>query len=139
MKRILMCTLCALLAVSPLAAGWDEGVAAFKRGNYRAAVNEFRVVVEQSPEWHGGHHMLGRSYSALRMDKPALRHARRAYELHPTNTAYQLELAWAYFMLRQLEEMYKVGVKIDTGRLTPAQHARYDQMVDAYSSTYPLE
>ena len=51
-----------LLAVTPSEAGWEEGVAAFKAQNYAQAVEEFRAVVEEQPDWPGGHRMLGQAY-----------------------------------------------------------------------------
>ena len=56
-------TLALLLALAiPAEAGWEEGVAAFRAQNYAQAIEEFRVVVEDQPEWAGGHRMLGQSF-----------------------------------------------------------------------------
>ncbi len=46
MKRILAALLLVTLA-APAWAGWDEGVAAYDRGDYATALREFRVLAEQ--------------------------------------------------------------------------------------------
>jgi len=46
MKRILVALLLLTLA-APAWAGWDEGVAAYERGDYATALREFQVLAEQ--------------------------------------------------------------------------------------------
>jgi TPR repeat protein len=47
MKRILASVFLCLLLATPAGAGFDEGVAAYKRGDYTTALREFRPIAEQ--------------------------------------------------------------------------------------------
>ena len=71
-------------SVAVVEAGWDEGVAAFKAGNYAQAAKEFQGVVEQQPDVYQGHLMLGQALLKLNRDQEALTHLRKAFELDPS-------------------------------------------------------
>ena len=73
-------------------AGWEEGVAAFKAGDYAKAAQEFQGVVEGQPEWPGGHRMLGQTYLKMGRSQDALTHLRKAYDLNPNDLAVQMAL-----------------------------------------------
>ena len=77
-------------------AGWPEGVAAFKAGNFSAAAGEFQQVVDSQPDWPGGHMMLGRSQLKLNKNRDALASLQKAYELSPSDAGIQLFLGEAY-------------------------------------------
>ena len=83
-------------SVAVVEAGWDEGVAAFKAGNYAQAAKEFQGVVEQQPDVYQGHLMLGQALLKLNRDQEALTHLRKAFELDPSNVQVQLTLGKAY-------------------------------------------
>ena len=72
-----------LLLPTIAAAGWDEGVAAFRAKNFKAAAIEFQKLVEQSPDGFQGHYMLGLTLEQLNRKSEALQHLRKAYELNP--------------------------------------------------------
>ena len=55
--------LVAFAAVSE--AGWEEGVAAFKSGNFQQAAKEFQGFVDERPDVFQGHYMLGQSVCSL--------------------------------------------------------------------------
>ncbi len=47
MKRIALAAVLLVMLVGPARAGYDEGVAAYKRGDDEAALTEFRPLAEQ--------------------------------------------------------------------------------------------
>ncbi len=47
MPRLALILICCLALAAPAWAGWDEGVAAYKRGDYETALLEFRPLAEQ--------------------------------------------------------------------------------------------
>ena len=47
MVRLLLALLCCLALATPAWAGFDEGMAAFKRGHYKTALREWRPLAEQ--------------------------------------------------------------------------------------------
>ncbi len=47
MKRVTAFAVLLVVLAAPAWAGWDEGVAAHKRGDYATALREFRVLAEQ--------------------------------------------------------------------------------------------
>lgn len=78
---------------SPLAASWDEGVAAFQAGQYHDAVVKFRDVVNRSPESPQGYYMLGLSLLQQNQAKAAIEPLGKAVELAADNPQYRLTLA----------------------------------------------
>ena len=95
MKTLATMMLLPLLWVSSLEAGWDEGVAAFKSGNYAQAAKEFQAFVDERPDIFQGHYMLGQTLSKLKRNQEALKHLQKAYELQPGNVGSQLLLGLA--------------------------------------------
>ena len=67
-------TLAVLLVASAtvLEAGWEEGVVAFKGGNYQQAAKEFQGFVDERPDVFQGHYMLGQSLAKLGRNQEAL-------------------------------------------------------------------
>jgi tetratricopeptide (TPR) repeat protein len=98
--------------VSPLFAGWEEGVAAFQAKNFKAAASHFKAVVEQYPEEYRGHYMLGLSLGAVGKKAPALSHLKAAYDLNPND----LSLNAAIDELSKLsgKEMQKASAELGT-------------------------
>ena len=47
MIRLMLVVICWLALVAPAWAGYDEGVAAFERGDYETAVREFQPLARQ--------------------------------------------------------------------------------------------
>ncbi len=47
MKRIALAAVLLVMLVGPARAGFDEGTAAYKRGDYETALNEWRPLAEQ--------------------------------------------------------------------------------------------
>jgi Flp pilus assembly protein TadD len=85
-----------LLTVGPARAGWEEGVAAFKGGNLSKAATEFQAVVQEQPEWPGGHKMLGLTYLKMKRGADAVTSLKKAYDLSPEDPSVQIYLGEAY-------------------------------------------
>lgn len=111
-----------------LEAGWEEGVAAFKAGNYAQASEEFRAVVEEQPEWPGGHRMLGQSLLKLDRTQEALTHLRKAYDLKPDDVAVQMILGQAYVQARRYRDASELLGGINIASLPKAQQGALHQM-----------
>lgn len=125
-----------LVAAVPASADWDQGVAAFKSGNYTQAAKEFQAIVQERPDWDGGHYMLGQALSKLNRNEEALSHLRKAYDLNPNQVSYQLALAKAYLDNRRYSDASQLLSKINPASLPKAQQSFYHQMTSvAYDKT----
>ncbi len=61
MIRFMLAVICWLVLAAPALAGYDEGVAAYDRGDYETAEREFRPLAEQGDV--DAQFMLGRIYT----------------------------------------------------------------------------
>jgi tetratricopeptide (TPR) repeat protein len=116
-------------SVAVVEAGWDEGVAAFKAGNYAQAAKEFQGVVEQQPDVYQGHLMLGQVLLKLNRDQEALTHLRKAFELDPSNVQVQLTLGRAYLDLGRHADAGAILGKINASSLPKNQQAVLHRML----------
>ena len=122
-------TLTLLLALAiPAQAGWEEGVAAFRAQNYAQAVEEFRSVVKDQPEWAGGHRMLGQSLLKLERSQEALTHLRKAYDLGPDDVAVQMVLGQAYVTAGHYRDASELLGQVNVASLPKAQQGALHQM-----------
>jgi tetratricopeptide (TPR) repeat protein len=127
--RIITVALLLLLTCSvTLQAGWEEGVAAFRAKNYAQAAEEFKAVVEEQPDWPGGHRMLGQSLLKLNRSQEALTHLRRAYDLQPDDVAVQLILGQAYVQAKRYRDASELLGNINVASLPKAQQGALHQM-----------
>lgn len=115
----------ALGAVGPAEAGWDEGVAAFKAGNYSAAAKEFQAVVEATPNYANGYFMLGQSLAQLNRHEDALNAFRKAYDLSPSSLEFQFALANAYLSAKRYGDAAQLYERINPSALSGAHQAAY--------------
>ncbi len=119
-----------LLAAGTAAhAGWEEGVAAFRAGNYAQAAEEFRTVVEEQPEWPGGHRMLGQALLKLDRSQEALTHLRKAYDLGPDDVAVQMVLGQAYVQAGRYRDAAELLGNVNAASLPKAQQGALHQML----------
>jgi tetratricopeptide (TPR) repeat protein len=81
------------LAPRPLAAGWEEGRAAYDAGRFEEAVAEFRAGAERSPDSPEWHYMLGRALDGAGRPREAVPALERAVALAPERSEYRLVLA----------------------------------------------
>ena len=133
MKSVSLVSLVLILAgtASLVEAGWEEGVAAFKAGNFSQAAREFQALVDERPEIYQGHYMLGQVLLKLKRNQEALTHLRKAYELNSGDPAIQIVLGRAYIELdvgRYADAAALLG-KIDTSKLPKKQQAAVHQML----------
>lgn len=110
-----------LVGALPAAAGWDEGVAAFSKNDFKTAESEFRKMVEQQPESYRIQYMLGLTLERLNRKEEALNHLIKAYDLNPNDLATKLALGQAYTSSRRYEEAARLLDTVDAGSL-PVSH-----------------
>lgn len=118
-----------LLAAGAADAGWNEGVAAFQAGNLDQAAREFRQVVEDSPDYDGGHFMLGQVLLKQGKDQEALSHLRKAYELKSDDVSYQMALSKAYLANNRFSDAATLLKRINPGSLPKQAQEAYYQML----------
>ena len=119
-----------LLAGAGLAeAGWQEGVAAFQAGKLDQAAAEFRGVVEESPEFAGGHFMLGQVLLKQNENAEALTHLKKAYELDTAQVGYRFALGQAYLANERWADAVGMLQKIDPSSLDKQKQEAYHQMM----------
>lgn len=113
---------------SMVAADWDAGVEAFKSGNYKQAAAEFQTVVDQQPDFPGGHLMLGQSLMRDKQAAQAVPHLRRALELNPGDVNTQLVLGQALYQTGKYRETTQVLAQINASSLPKSQQAALYKM-----------
>ena len=116
-KQVLLIGIFAFTLFStPVLAGWDEGVAAFKKGDYSAAAAEFQIIVRQDPYSFAAHYMLGISYEELHKDQLAMRHLQKAHQLNSRSVNVKSDLGRMYFKVndfRRSIEMNREVIRAD--------------------------
>lgn len=110
-------------------AGWEEGVAAFKSGNFQQAAKEFQAFVDERPDVFQGHYMLGQSQAKLGRNQEALTHLRKALELEPGNVGVQLALGKVYLEVGRYSDAAALLGKIDVSSLPKSQQPALHQML----------
>lgn len=118
-----------LLASAAAEAGWEEGVAAFKSGNFQQAAKEFQAFVDERPDVFQGHYMLGQCLAKLGRNREALNHLRKALELESGNVGVQLALGKVYLEVGQFADAAALLGKIDASSLPAAQQSALHQML----------
>lgn len=131
-NRILTLTLAGSLGfLAPAFAGWEDGIAAFKAGNYAQAAKEFEATVNEKPDWATGHMMLGRAQLKLGKTQPAIASLRKAYDLNPGDGSIQLALAQGYLEANMAGDAAQL-----LGRVSPASLSKDQQ--GAYQKLYAM-
>jgi len=115
----------ALLAVLPAHAGWDEGVAAFKAGNFAQAVKEFEALATANPEQAQVQIMLGRSLLKTNRAPQAVTALRKAYDLNPNDVATQIFLGQAYLDAGRAGEAVQLLGRVNASSLPAAQQQAF--------------
>ncbi len=94
-----------LLSANPLAAGWEEAVAAFKSKDYATAEAELLGVTAEMPDWPGGHRMLGQVRLKAGKGAEAIAPLRRALELTPEDPGTFYALGHAFSQARDFASL----------------------------------
>lgn len=131
MRSLLVSISTVLLFSGPALAGWEEGVAAFTKKDYKTAATEFQAMVDQNPDDPRGHFMLGLSLGVLNRKEEGLNHLRKAYDLNPNDLSIKIELGRAYFSGRLYSEAAKLLgsiSSIDLGGLSERRKGAFYKM-----------
>lgn len=115
----------ALLAVLPAHAGWEEGVAAFKAGNFAQAAKEFEALATANPEQAQVQVMLGRALLKTNRASQAVTALRKAYDLNPNDVATQIFLGQAYLDAGRAGEAVQLLGRVNTSSLPAAQQQAF--------------
>lgn len=110
-------------------AGYEEGVQAFKNGNYSLAVSELQGYVQEAPDQWQGHYLLGQALLKLKRNQEALASLRKAYDLNPNDASVKLNLANAYLVNRRYRDAAALLRQIDEDSLPSRVRPVYDQML----------
>jgi len=123
MRHTVVLALVFTLVAGIAAADWAAGVAAFRKGEYDAALKEFQAVLETNPTYAGAHYMIGRTFEQLGKRADAVASLREANRLDGANAQYAIALASALLDDGKAAEAGKVlgGVTLDP--LRPNQKA----------------
>lgn len=119
-----------VLAPFPLQADWEQGIAAFKQGNFEAALTELQAVTEAQPDFAGGHEMVGQVLIQLERWSEAADSFARAYELNPESKP-GLILSWGRALIESDEPEKAVAVldKLDPAELGPPHRNLYNTLL----------
>jgi hypothetical protein len=127
--------------------GWpqtlfNEGVAAFNKGDFAAAETKFREATRVSPQNATIHAWLGRTLAAQNKTDDAVREANAALGILPTPTS---ALAWAHITLGQTalaknqpaEALANLRRAVVEAEEAPAQYASREAVVKAERAASP--
>ena len=132
MRRILTSTLIAtsLAALVPAIgnAGWEEGVAAFKSGDYSTAAREFQDLVDNRTDCAVCYQMLGQSLLKIKRPQDAVTQLRKGYDLTPQADGIRLPLAQAYLESKRYGDAVKLLKTMDPNALSKPRQAVFFQM-----------
>lgn len=129
-KVIAVGTLCALswLPGQAAFAGWDEGVAAFRAGNYSKAAQEFESLAQQRPDCVQCYLMLGQSLLKLKRPQEAVTQLRKAYDLNPNDDSVRMPLAQAYVQARRYDDAVKLLNTMNPASMPKEKQAVFYQL-----------
>jgi len=127
-KSIVLTVSLIMLGTLPALAGWDEGVAAFSKRDFKTAESEFQELVNQTPDGWRGHYMLGLSLEQLKRKEEALHHLRKAYDLNPNDLSIKIALGRAYSNVRRYSDVTSLLNTVDSSSLPAKQQAAFYQI-----------
>jgi len=82
----------------------DLGTACLNRGEYTAAVREYKIALRLDPKYAAAEDGLSAAYANLQQPDQALVHGRRAAELEPQNAVYHVNLGACYMALNRTDD-----------------------------------
>lgn len=128
-NRFLTLTIAGTFGVlAPAVADWEDGIAAFKAGNYAQAAKEFETTVTAKPDWATGHMMLGRAQLKLGKSQAAIASLRKAYDLNPADGSIQLALAQGYLEANMASEAAQLLGRVSPAALSKEQQGAYQKL-----------
>ncbi len=123
-----------VLGASVAAAGWEEGVAAFKAGNYAQAIAEFQQYVEERTDEEAlvaGYQMLAQSLLRGGKAKESVRAFQKHLELKPGDVGSQIGLGQAYYQAGMPRDCVAALNRLNVGSLPTPHRIRVYQMRSA--------
>ena len=93
-----------------------KGAELLEKGDYGAAIEEFKIAITIDPNFSDGYYNLGKVYSQLEDYTQAEGNYRKAIEINPTDARYHYNLAIVYSKVGKLEEgerEYLAAINID--------------------------
>ncbi len=115
----------ALLPALPAQAGWEQGVAAFKAGNFAEAARQFEEMVAANPDQAAAQMMLGRALLKTNRAAQAVTALRKAYDLNPSDVATQIFLGQAYLEAGRASEAAQLLSRVNTSSLPASQQQAF--------------
>ena len=125
MRCVSIAVLIAVLTGGVAGADWSSGVTAFRKGEYEAALKEFKTVLAASPDYAGAHYMVGRTLAQLGRTDEALTSYREANRLDSGNAQFAVTLANALLDAGNAAEAGKVLGAVHLDPLRPNQKAAF--------------
>lgn len=92
---------------TPVAAGFEEGLELLKTGKYTEAAAEFQALVDQSPEYADGYHLLGLCFMKTGKLADAEKNILKAIEIKGDNFLFHYNLANTYASMGKPEKVIK--------------------------------
>jgi tetratricopeptide (TPR) repeat protein len=108
---------------------YDAAKASYERGNFKAAVDLFKRVVEADPKHKTAWMDLGRSYMVLRQNEDAVAAFKKQAELNPYDEYAYGAIGWAYTTDRKYDQAAEAFNKaIEINPLSEYAHAALGSM-----------
>ncbi len=129
-----LATACALLGASVASAGWDEGVAAFRAGNYAQAIAEFQQFVEERTDEEAlvvGYQMLAQSLLRGGKAKESVAAFQKHLELKPGDVGSQIGLGKAHYQSGMPRDCVAALNRLNIGSLRKPHQIQVYQMRSA--------
>lgn len=129
-----LATALALLATSAASAGWDEGVAAFRAGNYAQAIAEFQQFVEERTDEEAqvvGYQMLAQSLLRGGKAKESVAAFQKHLELKPGDLGSQIGLGQAFHQSGNPRDCVTTLNRLNVGSLPEPRQIQVYQMRSA--------
>ena len=108
---------------------YDAAKASFDRGNYKAAIELFKRVVDADPKHKTAWMDLGRAYMLMRQTDDAIAAFKKQAELNPYDEYAYAALGWAYTTARKYDDAataFNKAIEIDP--LSQYAHAALGSM-----------
>ena len=108
---------------------YDAAKASYERGNFKAAIDLFKRVVEADPKHKTAWMDLGRSYMVLRQNEDAVAAFKKQAELNPYDEYAYGAIGWAYTTDRKYDQAAEAFNKaIEINPLSEYAHAALGSM-----------
>lgn len=128
---LVLATILFVLGASGASAGWDEGVAAFKAGDYARAIAEFQQFVEERTDEEAlipGYQMLAQSLLRGGRAQDSVAAFQKHLELKPGDLGSQIGLGRAYYQAGMPRDCVAALNRLNVGSLPEPHQIQVYQM-----------